>query len=92
MAEKTAPQYNSHISCSAGKISFTVIFSRERDAGRGVEGEREGAGNSTIQPFPEVNMTIKILSLLPGKKTTRRRRGGASHSLTVATHPSVFIS
>ena len=35
MAEKTAPQYNSHISCSAGKISFTVIFSRDRDGGRG---------------------------------------------------------
>ena len=54
MAEKTDPQYNLHISCSAGKMSFTVIFSRERGLGgkgwmgRQVEGEREGAGNSTI--------------------------------------------
>ena len=28
-----------------------------------MEGEREGAGNSTIKPFPEVNLTIKNLSL-----------------------------
>ena len=48
MAEKTAPQYNSHSSCSAGKISFTVIFSRERVwgergwMGRKVEEERGG--------------------------------------------------
>ena len=74
MAEKTAPQYNSHSSCSAGKFSFTVIFSRERgwEAGGGWGGrwrEREkGAGNFTIQPFPEVNLTIKYLSLFPRKK------------------------
>ena len=59
LAEKTAPQYNSHSSCSAGKISFTVVLSRERGWGRGVGwggrwggggggGEREGAENSTI--------------------------------------------
>ena len=35
MAEKTAPQYNSHISFSAGKNSFTAIFLQERDGGRG---------------------------------------------------------
>ena len=52
MAEKTTPQYNSHISCSAGK--FKDIFSRDWGwgkkgwMGRKVEGEREGAGNSTI--------------------------------------------
>ena len=34
MAEKTAQQYNCHSSCSAGKISFTVIVSRERGGGR----------------------------------------------------------
>ena len=35
MSEKTDPQYNLHISCSAGKMSFTVIFSRGRGLGRG---------------------------------------------------------
>ena len=44
MAEKTAPQYNSHISCSAGKIRFTVIFSRDRDGGEGVGGAEGGGG------------------------------------------------
>ena len=29
MGEKAAPQHNSHISFSAGKNSFTVIFSQE---------------------------------------------------------------
>ena len=54
MSEKTAPQYNSHSNCSMGKISLTVIFSRERGwgemawMGRKVEGQSEGAGNSTI--------------------------------------------
>ena len=38
IAEKTAPQYNYHSSCSAGKISFTVIFSRERGGGGGGRG------------------------------------------------------
>ena len=52
MAEKTAPQFNSHISFSAGKIALQSYF-RKRGMGRGwmgrkVEGEREGAGNSTI--------------------------------------------
>ena len=44
MVEKTAPQYNSHISFSAGKNSFTVIFSQERDGGRGVDGAEGGGG------------------------------------------------
>ena len=54
MAEKSAPQYNSHISFSVGKNSCTVVFSQERDGGRGGgwggrwRGKREGAGNSTI--------------------------------------------
>ena len=47
-------------------------------------GEKERAGNFTIWPFPEENLTIKNLSLSFGeKKTTSRRRGGASHSLTL---------
>ena len=53
MAEKTVPQYNSHISFSAGKIALQSYFRKRemgerRWMGRKVEGEREGAGNSTI--------------------------------------------
>ena len=53
MAEKTAPQYNSYISCSAGKLALQSYFRETWDGGEGVDGAesvggREGAGNSTI--------------------------------------------
>ena len=55
MAEKTAPQYNSYISCSAGKLALQSYFRETWDGGEGVDGAEsvgggggEGAGNSTI--------------------------------------------
>ena len=59
MAEKTAPQYNSYISCSAGKLALQSYFCETWDGGEGVDGAEgvggmggggggEGAGNSTL--------------------------------------------
>ena len=43
MAEKTAPQYISYISCSAGKLALHSYFRETWDGGEGVDGA-EGVG------------------------------------------------